>query len=114
MLDNRLCSGTLSVWSQWIAFTKTLFIHAESTCSLTFPFMFGTKTELLHHSNDSLTPNGTIICCFSSCLGSSAMHKLLFLVVPGMSVILYSVGINSNITYLTKCMNSDILEYMKF
>ena len=64
-------------------------LWVRSKHNLTFPLALGTKIKLLHHTDISSTPNGTIICCLFShssfYFSSFAVHKLLFLVVPDMS-----------------------------
>ena len=42
---------------------NTLLSLAWSRHSFTLPFAFATNTKLLHHSDNSPTSNGTIICC---------------------------------------------------
>ena len=73
-------------WALWIGLINALFNHTRSKCKLILAL--STKMKLLHHSDISFTPNGTIICCFSCCSSFSfsgfAAHRLLFLVVPDM------------------------------
>ena len=50
---------------------KCLLKLCWSRHSLTLPFALGTKTKLLHHADNSSTPNGFIVCCLYSLSSSS-------------------------------------------
>ena len=56
-----LCMGLINAW----------FNHAGSRHSHTLPLALGTNTKLLHHSNVSSTPRGTIMYCCCSLSNSS-------------------------------------------
>ena len=82
-LDYDIQSWHLPVWVTWpVSFgsmslspcglvLSMLYLFWLSKHNLTFPLALGTQIKLLHHSDVSSTPNGKMICCFSSHSSSS-------------------------------------------